>query len=268
VTTRGIALAVGLAVPAAWLLWAERLDAGWQPVLATAGRWWLAALQATWRVWLPAGLAAVALWLALPPRPPRRRGGRTPAPPEATDEGVAGRPAPSDWPDPARLSLADWRVRSRTPEGAAALAAAQAAARSAGAGRPESAAATRDAAGDGGGSDPAPTPGAGRRTRRTRRTRTRRTRLSRRPRPRKRPRSRPRRRPGPWFLGRFLPRRAPSGRRSPRSTRRTRRARRTMPPPDPAGRASSNFPLGTLLVWCIWLGDAPRGTVFPAGSCR
>jgi len=161
VTTRGIALAVGLAVSAAWLLWAEHLDAGWRPVLASAGLWWLAALQATWRVWLPAGVAAAALWLALPPRTPRRRGVRTPAPPEAIDDGVAGRTAPSDWPDPARLSLTEWRVLSRTPEGAAALAAAQEAARRAGAGRPGAAAATSDADGDGGGSDPTPTPGVG-----------------------------------------------------------------------------------------------------------
>ena len=71
-TTRGIALAAGLAVPAAWLWWAEHLDAGWSPVLATAGLWWLAALRATWSVWLPAVVMVVALWLALPPQAPRR----------------------------------------------------------------------------------------------------------------------------------------------------------------------------------------------------
>ena len=160
-TTRGIALAVGLAVPAVWLLWAEHLDVGWQPVRASAGLWWLAALQATWRVWLPAGVAAAALWLALPPRPSRRRGVRTPAPPAALGDGVVGRTAPSDWPDPARLSLTGWRGLSRTPEGAAALAAAQEAARRAGAGRSAPEAATSEAAGDGVKSDPAPTPEVG-----------------------------------------------------------------------------------------------------------
>jgi hypothetical protein len=156
VTTRGIALAVGLAVPAAWLLWAERLDAGWQPVLTSAGLWWLAAFQATWRVWLPAGVAAAALWLALPPRTPRRRGVRTPAPPAALDDGVAGGTAPSDWPDPARLSLTEWRVLSRTPEGAAVLAAAQEAARGVGARPPE----PEPVAGDAGRSAPVPPPEA------------------------------------------------------------------------------------------------------------
>ena len=73
VTARGIALAVGLLSPAAWLLWAEHLAGGWRTVLATAGLWWLAALQATWPVWLPAVVVAGALWLAIPPRVPRRR---------------------------------------------------------------------------------------------------------------------------------------------------------------------------------------------------
>ena len=85
-TTRGIALAVGLTVPAAWLWWAEHLDAGWSPVLATAGLWWLAALRATWSIWLPAVVMVVALWLALPPR--------APGPGGAARIPVAGRPAP------------------------------------------------------------------------------------------------------------------------------------------------------------------------------
>src|SRR5215207_6737120 len=73
VTARGIALAVGVLTPAAWLLWAEHLAGGWRPVLAAAGLWWLAALQATWPVWLPAVVVAGALWLAIPPGVPRRR---------------------------------------------------------------------------------------------------------------------------------------------------------------------------------------------------
>ena len=133
VTTRGIALAVGLLTPAAWLLWAERLDAGWPAVLATAGLWWLAALQATWRVWLPAGVTAGALWLALPPRAPRRRGVQAPAealPPAGA--GVAAGADPEGRPDLARRSPAELIVRSRTPEGAATLAAEGEAARGAG----------------------------------------------------------------------------------------------------------------------------------------
>jgi hypothetical protein len=125
---RGIALAVGLTTAAAWLGWAEHLAGGWRPVLATAGLWWLAALEATWRVWLPAVVTVVALWLALPPRAPRRRAFREPAapiPPAASGaaDGVAEEADPGGRPGHAPLSLAQLIVLSRVPEGAAALAA-------------------------------------------------------------------------------------------------------------------------------------------------
>jgi hypothetical protein len=132
VTARGIALAVGVLTPAVWLWWADHVAGGWRTVLATAGLWWLAALGATWGVWLPAAVALLALWLAIPPRVPRR-----PAALEEPAEPVPSAPAgvaADGRLDPARLSLEEWRVLSRTPEGAAALAAAQEAARTAGAG--------------------------------------------------------------------------------------------------------------------------------------
>jgi hypothetical protein len=154
-TPRGLALAVGLLTPAAWLLWAEHLAGGWRTVLATAGLWWLAALRATWPVWLPAAVALLALWLALPPRPPRRRDAQEPA--EAAPAAPAGVAADGrlDLADMARLSPAEWRALSRTPEGAAALAAEREAARGAGA-RPF---APAEAAGGAGGEDPALAPG-------------------------------------------------------------------------------------------------------------
>ena len=89
VTMRGIALAVGVLTPAVWLLWAEHLAGGWRTVLATAGLWWLAALHATWPVWLPAAVALLTLWLAIPPRAPRRWGAQEPAAPASP--GGAGR---------------------------------------------------------------------------------------------------------------------------------------------------------------------------------
>jgi hypothetical protein len=110
-TPRGRALAVGVLTPPAWLLWAERLDAGWPTVLASAGLWWLAALQATWRVWLPAAETLGALWLALPPRPPRWTAAREPAapplPPPVGTGAVAGADGSTgDPPDPARRGAA------------------------------------------------------------------------------------------------------------------------------------------------------------------
>jgi hypothetical protein len=139
VTARGIALAVGVLTPPLWLLWAEHLAGGWRTVLASAGLWWLAALQATWPVWLPAAVTLGALWLALPPRPPHRRGGHAPAEPPAPTVAPAGesgaRTALSDW---HRLTLTERIMLSRTPEGAAALAAEQReAARRAGVRAPE-----------------------------------------------------------------------------------------------------------------------------------
>ena len=113
-TTRGIALAAGLAVPAAWLWWAEHLDAGWSPVLATAGLWWLAALRATWSVWLPAVVMVVALWLALPPQAPRRpvqapgarpTGSARPAPPAPSATPTVRELPQEPLPDPARVPV-------------------------------------------------------------------------------------------------------------------------------------------------------------------
>ena len=117
VTARGIALAVGVLTPAAWLLWAEHLAGGWWAVLATASLWWLAALHATWPVWLPAVVVVGALWLAIPPRVPRRQ--RLPvvpaapspvAPPEArAAAGASGvrEPAREPTPEPVRVSAPD-----------------------------------------------------------------------------------------------------------------------------------------------------------------
>jgi hypothetical protein len=167
VTARGIALAIGVLTPAVWLLWAEHLAGGWRTVLASAGLWWLAALQATWPVWLPAAVALLALGLALPPRAPRRPVFREPAAPrlpppagpaEGGADGVTERAASEARPDPARPDaarrwVAELLAFARTPEGAAALAAEREAAR--GAGAAESAPA---GAGGAGGSDPAPTP--------------------------------------------------------------------------------------------------------------
>jgi hypothetical protein len=176
------------------------------------------------------------------PSGPRRAAGRGAA--EAAPPAPAG-VAADGRPDLARLSLEEWRVLSRTPEGAAALAAAREAARGAGssppaapdastgsgerAPAPEVEAVTPDDAdeeGEGEDDDedeipeeqdppqdpprvvgPASGPGSG---------------------------------PAP---------RAPSGRRSPCSTRRrTGRMRTTMTPPEPGGRAPSNFPSGSLLL--------------------
>jgi hypothetical protein len=122
-------------------------------VLASAGLWWLAALQATWPVWLPAAVALLALWLAIPPRPPRRWGGHAPAEPPAPTVAPAAessaRTSLSDW---HRLTLAERIMFSRTPEGAAALAAEQReAARRAGVRAPE----PGEATGGAGGEDPA-----------------------------------------------------------------------------------------------------------------
>jgi hypothetical protein len=155
VTTRGVALAAGLLTPAAWLLWAERLDAGWQPVLAAAGLWWLAAVQATWRVWLPVAVTLLALGLALPPRAPRWPAVREPAEPDgvapAAERAVpAGRP---DQPDRASRWVGERLAFARTPAGAAALAAEREAARTGDGGSPES-----PSAGTVAGSDPAPVP--------------------------------------------------------------------------------------------------------------
>jgi hypothetical protein len=120
VPVRGFALAVGVLTPAAWLLWAEHLAGGWRTVLATAGLWWLAALQATWPVWLPAGVVAGALWLAIPPQGPRRRRGpglpvvpaapSPGAPPEASAAAAAPavrEPAREPTPEPVRGSGPD-----------------------------------------------------------------------------------------------------------------------------------------------------------------
>jgi hypothetical protein len=114
VPVRGLALAVGVLTPAAWLLWAEHLAGGWRPVLASAGLWWLAALQATWPVWLPAAVAVGALWLAIPPRVPRRRRGpvvpAVPSPPEASEASEAPavrEPAREPGPEPVRGSAPD-----------------------------------------------------------------------------------------------------------------------------------------------------------------
>jgi hypothetical protein len=149
VTPRGLALAVGLLTPAAWLLWAEHLAGGWRLVLATAGLWWLAALEATWPVWLPAAVTLLALGLAMPPRLPRRWDAEEPAeprplPPAGPVDGVAAGTdgaAPDGGPDPARRWVAELLAFARTPEGAAALAAEREADRIAGARSPEPAAA-------------------------------------------------------------------------------------------------------------------------------
>jgi hypothetical protein len=117
VTARGIALAVGVLTPAAWLLWAEHLAGGWRAVLATAGLWWLAALHATWPVWLPAVVGVGALWLAIPPRVPRRQrlsglsvvlAAPSPvAPPEAAAVPAAREPVREPTPEPVRGSAPD-----------------------------------------------------------------------------------------------------------------------------------------------------------------
>jgi hypothetical protein len=111
---RGIALAVGVVTPAAWLWWAEHLAGGWRPVLATASLWWLAALQATWPVWLPAAVSVGALWLALPPRVPRRRrsavvpAAPSPgAPPAAAAAPAVRAPGREPAPEPVRVSAPD-----------------------------------------------------------------------------------------------------------------------------------------------------------------
>jgi hypothetical protein len=134
VTARGIALAVGVLTPAVWLLWAEHLDAGWPTVLASAGLWWLAALQATWRVWLPAAVTLLALWLALPPRPPPRWDAQEPPeapPPPGTGPGEAERAVSAGEADAARRGVAELLAFARTPEGFAALEAEREAARAA-----------------------------------------------------------------------------------------------------------------------------------------